>query len=50
MKIRLMGTESECTWAVERLKRAGIRIRAVSEFYRNRGPSIEGRVYVEVDL
>ena len=53
MKLRLMGTDSEINsfiWLLEGLQEDNfISIRSISGFYKNRPPSIEGRVYVEID-
>lgn len=53
MKLRLMGTRSELTFFMSLLRdmedKNIITIRSVSGFYQNRPPSIEGRVYVEID-
>lgn len=48
-KIRLMGTREECEIMAAALKFM-LSVRSISAFYPNRGQSIEGRVYVEVDL
>ena len=53
MKIRLMGTRRECDYLVDALRdlyiTRGLALRSVSPFYPNRGETIEGRVYVEVE-
>ena len=56
-KIRIMGTIEECRIMADALDSTFLRVtpyrfsvRSVSKFYPNRGPSIEGRVYVEVDI
>ncbi len=53
MKLRLMGTMDEINWFLGILGREEyankITVRSVSSFYPNRPPSIEGRVYVEID-
>jgi hypothetical protein len=46
MKIRITGTEDECTHAVERIRRVLV-IREVSGWYANRGDSTLGRVYLD---
>ena len=48
-KIRLMGTREECEIMAHALIFM-LDVRSISTFYPNRGQSIEGRVYVEVDL
>ena len=49
VKIRIMGTPEECRAIVAALTGYS-GLRSVSDFYPNRGKSVEGRVYVEVDL
>ncbi|HEY3263307.1 MAG TPA: hypothetical protein VGJ95_24045 [Pseudonocardiaceae bacterium] len=49
MKLRLLGTEQEWADAVIALS-AGFVVRDVSAFYPNRGPSVLGRVYVDVEI
>lgn len=43
-----MGTATECATAVAIL-RTGFQIREVSRFYTNRGDTILGRVYVNIE-
>ena len=47
--IRLMGTREECEIMYQAIDFV-MTVRSVSKFYPNRGKSIEGRVYVEVDI
>ncbi|HEY0638369.1 MAG TPA: hypothetical protein VGD67_12045 [Pseudonocardiaceae bacterium] len=48
MDLRLTGTEAECAALLGAL--AGVvTVRQVSGWYANRGPSILGRVYVDVE-
>lgn len=46
MEIRIIGTPAETEQAVKAL-RAGFEVRSVSPFYRNRGHTRLGRVYVD---
>ena len=48
-KIRLMGTREECEIMAHALSFM-LSVRSISGFYPNRGQSIEGRVYIEVDI
>ncbi len=48
MRIRLSGTDTECDVAVAALA-AGFVLREVSGFYPNRGATVLGRVYVDVE-
>lgn len=48
MRLRVTGTETECTAAVEALA-AGFVLREVSAFYPNRGTTVLGRVYVDAE-
>lgn len=48
-KIRLMGTREECEIMANAL-RFMLPLRSISKFYPNRGQTIEGRVYVEVEI
>jgi hypothetical protein len=48
MKIRLSGTKDGCAAAVAALA-AGFVLREVSGFYPNRGATVLGRVYVDVE-
>jgi hypothetical protein len=51
VKIRLWGTEEECTAAAERLMRTpGLVVLSVSEPYADRGASVLVRVFVEARL
>ena len=54
IKVRIMGTERECDAIVDYFSAAFqaypfFKIRSISDFYPNRGKTIEGRVYVEVE-
>lgn len=53
MKLRVWGTRGELEELVSELlsilKMDGYTIRSVSPYYPNRPPSIEGRVYIEID-
>jgi hypothetical protein len=48
MRIRLMGTRDETDRAVAALRTA-LQVREVSDWYSNRGNSIIGRVYLDVE-
>lgn len=52
MQIRVMGTRNACQHLITDIKRLevlGWEITTVSPFYPNRGDSIEGRVYVNIE-
>lgn len=49
VKIRIMGTREECEAASQIIAYA-VPCRSISKFYPNRGKTIEGRVYVELDV
>ena len=53
MKIRLMGLHAECeamVFILRKMEKHGeFEIRNVSDWYANRPPSKEGRVYVEIE-
>jgi hypothetical protein len=48
VRLRLTGTERECTEAVHALA-AAFEVREVSSFYPNRGGSLLGRIYVDAE-
>lgn len=52
MQIRIMGTKNACQHLITDIKRLevlGWEVTNVSPFYPNRGDTIEGRVYVNIE-
>ena len=50
--VRIMGTREECIEFVNEIKLLakidGYTVKSISQFYPNRGTSIEGRVYIKI--
>ncbi len=49
IKVRLSGTKIECSEMVKKIAQIG-KIREESVFYPNRGDSLLGRVYLDVEI
>ena len=49
MKIRLMGTETECENAAKTIATV-MTVNETSQFYPNQGNSVLGRVYLDAEL